>query len=305
MNRQRWMGLGCIALGAGIAASSVLGPLVLKVIDYRTAETGLNQLKGADLASLAVVAPVAVGAGIMWLRRHPLAAIASLAPSAYAAYTFTQAIVGEEYGRYEGNNELFFPLHLALVVLGGALALRSWSEIDADALPWPPPRLRKIAAWTLIGSAAFLTLGLHAPSLLAVWRGEPTSEYLDAPTAFWVVKLMDLGIIVPGALAAGVGLLRGSRTAVKAAYGLSGVLALIGASVTAMAVVMQASGDPASQPVMIPAFGLLTMGFAALAVRLALSALRSDWTLSHDGVADETTWLAREGGTPSGRGSVT
>jgi len=272
MNRRRWMGVGCLALGAGVAASVLLGPLVLKVIEYRTAETGLNQLKGADLASLVAVTPVAIGAGVLWLRGHSLAPIVSLAPSAYASYTFTQLIVGEEYGRYEGNNELFFPLHLALVILGGTIALRSWSEIDADVLPWPASRLRRIAAWTLIGSAAFLTFGLHAPSLLAVWRDEPTSEYLDAPTAFWVVKLMDLGIIVPGALAAGLGLLRGSRVAVKAAYGLSGVLALIGASVTAMAVVMEISGDPASQPGMIPAFGGLTAAFAALAVRLALSA---------------------------------
>ena len=272
MRQHRWMGLGCLALGAGVAASVLLGPLVLEVIAYRTAETGLNQLKGADLASLVAVAPVAMGAGVLWLRGHSLAPIVSLAPSAYAVYTFTQLIIGEEYGRYDGNNELFFPLHLALVVLGGAIALRSWSAIDADALPWPPPRLRKIAAWTLVGSAVFLTFGLHAPSLLAVWRDEPMSEYLDAPTAFWIVKLMDLGMIVPGALAAGVGLLRGSRTAVKAAYGLSGVLALIGASVTAMAVVMEISGDPASQPVMIPGFGGLTAAFAALAVRLALSA---------------------------------
>ena len=220
------------------------------------------------------VAPVAISAGILWLRRHPLAPIASLAPAAYAAYTFTQAIVGQEYGRYNGNNEYFFPLHLALVVLGGTIALHSWSAINPDTLPRPSSGLRTVAAWTLIGSAAFLTLGLHAPSLLAVWRGDPAGEYVDAPTAFWVVKLMDLGIIVPGAVAAGVGLLGGSHTALKATYGLSGVLALIGASVTAMAVVMEASGDPASQPAMIPAFGLITAAFATLALRLARSAVQ-------------------------------
>lgn len=240
------------------------------------AQTGLNQLKGADLASLLAVAPVAVGAGVLWLRRHPLAPIASLAPAAYAAYTFTQAILGQEYGRYDGNNEFFFPLHLGLVVLGGAIALRSWSEINADSLPAPSARLRKVAAYALLGSAAFLTFGLHAPTLAALWRGDPTIEYVDAPTAFWVVKLMDLGIIAPAALATGIGLLRGSRAAVKAAYGLSGIFALIGASVTAMAVVMQISGDPAAQPVMIGAFGVITAAFAALAVRLWLSARAPD-----------------------------
>jgi hypothetical protein len=50
--------------------------LALKVIEYRTSQDMLNQFKGADLASLAVVAPAAVGAGVLWLRRHPLAPIA-------------------------------------------------------------------------------------------------------------------------------------------------------------------------------------------------------------------------------------
>lgn len=305
---NRVMGIGCVALGIGVAASSLLGPLALRVIEYRTAATGLNQLKGADLASLVAVAPLAVTAGVLWWQRHPLAPIVSLAPSAYAAYTFTQAILGEDYGRYEGNNELFFPLHLALVVLGGALALRSWSAIDGDSLPWPSPRLTKTAAFTLLGSAIFLMLGLHVPGLAAVWRGEPPVEYVDAPAAFWTVKLMDLGIIVPAAIATGVGLLRGSRTALKGAYGLSGVFALIGASVTAMAIVMQVSDDAAAQPVMIPAFGLITAAFTALAVRLARSAQRSDASITARVAGEEPIpWQSsqgKQGSASSGRGSA-
>jgi hypothetical protein len=269
----RAAGFVCIALGIGVAASSLLGPVGVRVIEYRTAETALNQLKGADLASLLLVAPAAVGAGVLWLRRHPLAPVAALAPAAYAAYTFTQAILGEEYARYDGNNERFFPLHLALVIAGGAIAYQSWRAIDPDAVAPPSRRLRRIAAVAFLGSAAFLTLGLHVPGLLAVWRGAPGVEYRDAPTAFWVVKLMDLGIIVPIAVATGVGLLRGSRAALAAAYGVSGVFALIGASVTCMAVIMQLNDDPAASPTLVAGFGVITAAFATLAVRLARSAV--------------------------------
>jgi hypothetical protein len=113
------------------------------------------------------------------------------------------------------------------------------------------------------------------PGLANVWWGTPPVEYVDAPAAFWTVKLMDLGVIVPVAVATGVGLLRGSRAALKGAYGMSGVLALIGASVTAMAIVMEVSADAASQPVMIPGFGVITAAFTLLAVRLAASARSS------------------------------
>ena len=271
MQARTAMGIGCIALSAGVAAISLLGPLVLKTIDYRTAETGLNQLKGADLASLALVAPAAAAAGGLWLRRHPLAPIVSLAPAAYSVYIYAQAILGEDYARYEGNNEQFFPLHLGLIVLGGTLALRSWSAIEADALPLPSERLRRTAAYTLIGSGLFLALGLHLPQLVAVWRGDPPAEARDAPAAFWVVKTMDLGLVLPVALATGAGLLRRSRTALKAAYALSGGFALLGASVTAMAVVMQANDDPSVSPVFTAGFGVITLAFAALTWRLVRS----------------------------------
>ena len=281
-----------------MAASSLLGPLVLKAINYRTAETGLSQLKGADLASLALVAPAAGAAGVLWLRRHPLAPVVSLAPAAYSVYVYTQAILGQDHARYDGNNEQFLPLHLGLVVLGGTLALRSWSAIEADALPLPPARLRKTAAYTLIGSGMFLALGLHLPQLVAVWKGEPPLEPVDAPAAFWVVKTMDLGLIVPLALATGAGLLRGSRAALKAAYALSGGLTLLGALVTAMAVVMQASDDPSASPVFTGGFGTITLAFAALTWRLVRSSRSSEVGADHGATGDADAGQLPERGGP-------
>jgi hypothetical protein len=77
------------------------------------------------------------------------------------------------------------------------------------------------------------------------------------------------------ALASGIGLLRGSRTALKAAYGLSGVLTVLGVSVTAMGAVMQANDDPSASPVCTGAFGAISLAFALLTWRLARSSLTS------------------------------
>ncbi len=272
LTSRPWMAATCLLLGAGVIANSVLGPLLLGVIEYRTSDSGEHQLTGADLATLVLVGPAAVVAGVLWLRGHWLAPVVSLMASAYAVYMFIQATVGIDYALYEGNNERFFPLHLALIVLGGGIAVRSWVALDSTHLGSITPRLRRVAGIVFLLSAAFLVLGLHVPSLLPVLRGEPTTDYLEIPAAFWVVKVMDLGLIAPIAVATGVGLLRGAPMAMKAAHGLSGWLTVLGAAVTAMSAVMQWRDDPEASAAFTVGFGVITIAFAYLAVALARSA---------------------------------
>lgn len=81
--------------------------------------------------------------------------------------------------------------------------------VDASDLPRIPRRLERTAGIALLVLAVFLTLGLHLPSLVDALAAQPTSVgYTSSPTAFWIVKLTDLGMIVPAAVAVGVGLLR-------------------------------------------------------------------------------------------------
>jgi hypothetical protein len=113
--------------------------------------------------------------------------------------------------------------------------------------------------------AVFLTLGLHVPGLIDIWAGQPSSEYLADPAVFWLVKFMDLGIVVPGMVLAGIGILRGSAWAHKIKYAAVGWGGLLGASVAGMAIVMQATGDPAATLANTVAFS----AFAAIAIAMA------------------------------------
>jgi hypothetical protein len=46
--------------------------------------------------------------------------------------------------------------------------------------------------------------------MLLAWTDlSSLTQNASSPTPFWIVKLMDLGIIAPAATATGVGLLRG------------------------------------------------------------------------------------------------
>jgi hypothetical protein len=271
MRTRAWMAPALVLLGSGIAAVAILGPAGLGVLEHRTSQTTVNQLIGADVAGLAVVAPFAIVVAVLAWRRHPAAPALALAPGVYAAYTFTQYTLGQEFLDLPGNVERFFPLLLAVFMLGAAVAIGAWTAIDADRLPALSRGFERVAAGALLLVAVFLLVGLHLPMLPDVLSDTPTRvEYVSSPTAFWLVKFMDLGILVPAAVAVAVGLLNARPWARKAAYGVLGGFTLIGVSVASMATVMLARSDPDASAALVAAF----TGFAAVYVALAVALYR-------------------------------
>jgi len=243
--RDRLLGVGLVLLGAAVAVVAVMGPLVLDVLRYRTSATSMNQIIGGDAAVLIVVAPVSIAVGVLAIRRHPAAPVMALAPSIFVVYTYTQLNVGNEYLRLPGNVERFFPLMLAVFILAGVIALRSWSSVPAARLPAGSARADRVAGALLLVIAVFVVVGLHLPSFLDAIRDQPTAvQYLSSPTPFWLVKLMDLGIIVPAAVAVGIGALRHREWARKPVYAILGAYTLIGASVAGMGITMSLRDDP-------------------------------------------------------------
>jgi hypothetical protein len=258
--------LGLLLFGVGAAAVALLGPLVLDVIRYHVSEQAVNQVLGGDVAGLALVAPVSIVAGILAWRGHIGGAVLALGPAIYGLYMYSQLALGGDFVRYEGNSEMFFPLYLGLFILAGAIAIGAWSMIDGDRLPETSRRIDRLIAGFALVVAVFLVLGLHLPGLADVFGGEPGTEYLADPVVFWLVKFMDLGLVVPALVAIGVGVLRNSTWAVKAKYGAVGWMALLGSSVAGMAVVMQATDDPAGSWANTIAFS----AFAAIGLVVAV-----------------------------------
>ena len=255
-------------LAVGMAVSSALGPLVLGFLQYRTSPTTLNQLEGSDAAVLFVVAPATLVAGLLAVRRHPAAPPLAAGIGVFAVYTYTQVIVGQEYLRLPGNVERFFPLLLAVFVLAEAAAVLGWRGLPRDA-PALGRRVRRVAALALFLVALFLVVGLHLRTMLLAWRDPARmTEYVSSPTPFWLVKLMDLGIVVPGALVIGTGLWRGAPWATRPAYVLLTGYTGLAVSVTAMAVLMSVRNDPDASLGLAVGFGVFALVFLALLARL-------------------------------------
>lgn len=263
--------IGLLILGVGAALVAVLGPLVTGVIRYHVSEGATAQIEGGDVAGLVLAAPLSLIAGFLVWRRHKAGPVLALGPAVYGLYMYSQLALGNDMLRYPGNSEQFFFLFLGLFVVAAGIVVTAWRVIDPDDSRITSRRLKRGFGWFALIIALFLAVGLHLPGLVDAWSDQPVgTEYLADPVVFWLVKFMDLGLVVPALVVAGIGLIRDTAWVEKAKYAAAGWIALLGSSVAGMAIVMQASADPAGTTVNTVAFGL----FAAVGLVVAFMVYR-------------------------------
>jgi hypothetical protein len=224
-----------VAEGGLVATGALLGPLALDLLHYRTSTSGLDQIRGTDLTALALVTPLCVWAGKLAWNGHPAAPVLALAPAGYGVYVSTQLLVGSEWGRLPGNVEWFSPLLLGVIGLGVGIVVRAMRGLRSQVpLRWSRG-LERATGVLLLAVAGFVVLGIHLSSLVDALGSAPVGVgVLETPNAFWVVKAMDLGLIVPASLLIGAGLLKGRSWARTPAAAVLGGYALLGWSVAAM-----------------------------------------------------------------------
>jgi len=224
-----------VAEGGLAATGALLGPLVLDLLHYRTSASGLDQIRGTDLTALALVTPLCGWVGKLAWDGHPAAPVLALAPAGYGVYVSTQLLVGSEWGRLPGNVEWFSPLLLGVIGVGIAVVIRATRSLRSQVpLRWSR-RLERATGVLMLVVAGFVVLGIHLSSLVDALGSAPIGVgVLETPNAFWVVKAMDLGLIVPASLLIGAGLLKGRSWARTPAAAVLGGYALLGWSVAAM-----------------------------------------------------------------------
>jgi hypothetical protein len=264
------MSIRLVALALLVAANVLLGPLGIGLIHWRVSTIGINQTYGADAASLALVVPAALTAAWLWWKHHRLAAPLALGVGLATLYYAVAETLGGDYIRYAGNNERFFLLFLALIMLGWTSAARAWTALDPNP-PEPPRWVGRAFAIVSILAGALVGISWTAQLVPIALTGNPSPEYLDSPSAFWTIRIVDLGFIAPIAVWTGLGLWRGRRSSTKAAYGLASFLTLQGASVFAMGAVMLWRQDPTASPVFFFALTPLVIALVTLTVGLFVS----------------------------------
>jgi hypothetical protein len=272
---ERWPSVVLFALGAALAVGAILGPLLVGAIEWRISTNSLNQTFGADGAALLLLAPTAVTAGWLAWRARPLAAPLAFGLGLAALYYGIASVLGADHARYAGNNERFFLLYLAIIVLAWIAAAWGWSAMG-DTAPHPGRPLARSAGLLFVAgglaiSAAWIVQLAAITVDGALTQPADALAYAESPTAFWLVRIVDLGFIVPLAIWSGIGLWRGWSSAAKAATGVAAFLTLQAAAVLAMGVVMLLRGDPTATPVLVAILAPITIGIAVVTVRLLTS----------------------------------
>lgn len=99
------------------------------------------------------------------------------------------------------------------------------------------------------------------------------AEYLENPTMFWTIALLDLGCAGLGSFIAAIGMLRRQPWARIAAYAILDWYAFVSIAVAAMAITMLVKDDESASLPGTIAFSAFATVFSALAVALYRTAL--------------------------------
>jgi hypothetical protein len=141
----------------------------------------------------------ALVAARLWWHGHRLAAPLALGVGLATLYYAIAETLGGDYLRYPGNNARFFLLFLMLITLGWTIAVHAWSSLDATP-PVPARRVRQAFGSLSVLAGALVGLAWIAQLVPIAWSGVIGPEYLDSPSAFWTIRIVDLGFIVPIAM---------------------------------------------------------------------------------------------------------
>ena len=267
--RPTGFGVASIGLAATLVLNTVLGPLGVGLIEYPLSDTLRNQLIGLEIVTVAMVVPLSVAAGILAFRNHRAAAALAFGPAAYTAYMFAQYVLGPEYAEYRA----VILFQVAVFAFGVLLAVWAWQLIDENLLPAISARRARLYGIVLLALAAFV-ISRYLGAISGCLHGSPIpEEFAEARAFYWSIVLLDLGVVVPATVAAGVGLLRGARWSGKALYAVLGWFFLVPPSVAAMAAVMLVNDDPDASAGQVLVFAIAAVVFAAFAVRVFLPLL--------------------------------
>src|ERR687898_4516 len=102
----------------------------LAVTGVYAGSNGGGRAFGVMYSALLVLALASALAAVwLWWHGRRLAAPLSLGVGLATLYYAVASVLGPDYRRYEGNNERFFLLFLALIVLSWTLAARAWNAL--------------------------------------------------------------------------------------------------------------------------------------------------------------------------------
>ncbi|MCU0277197.1 MAG: hypothetical protein MUF02_10190 [Acidobacteria bacterium] len=193
-----FMGLLAVITGILLIYLAIQGPLFLGTIHYKSAPVIDNQIIGQDVVNLFLLSVISLVGGVaLWLRK-PVAKYLLITTPLYLIYFVLSYTIGWEWSSpaYSGNSEKYF-FHFLFILVAALLTI-----FYALAV-FPRDRVARFSRKGLTVYSVLLVFFLLV--FAAMWMNEvfevmargTTRGYEIAPTAFWLVRVFDLGFTIP------------------------------------------------------------------------------------------------------------
>jgi len=236
-----------VCAGALIAIA-LLGPAILGVIHYRTSQSIIWQTQAFDITNLIVIVPVLITGGILDLLKKDSSKYFLILTPIMLMYSGLEYGIAQEWGNpaYTGNSEAFSGLFLTLTIGGLILLIGCLPRFtSADA---PKFKLKGLRIYVGLMAIFLLMFAFMWSSQLAqvITTGNTSAgDYLAAPTGWWMVKFIDLGVTIPLGFLALLLMLSKPKKAYPLVLLFFGFFITLGTAVNASAVIEVVNKDPA------------------------------------------------------------
>jgi len=193
-----FVGLAAVLAGLALIYLAVQGPLIRGAITYKTAEVINNQLIGQDVVNLALLSPLLLAGGILLLMRKAASKYLLIATPLFLIYYAITYTVGWEWSSpvYKGNSEPYTFLFLFVLIAALIILLYTLAVFPKNVTS----RFNKsgLAVYSVLFVLFLLIFaGMWTKEVLEVIRTGTTRGYDIAPTAFWMIRVFDLGFSIP------------------------------------------------------------------------------------------------------------
>lgn len=176
----------------------LMGPMYKGEIVYRTHPTINNQLIAQDAVNTFLMAPLLIVAAWALLAKKGFARyLLAIAPLFLFYYAISYALGWEwKAADYYGNSENWF-FHYIIVLMSALIFLLYSFRLFPTKARYHFKKNQLIIYSVLCSIFLALFAMMWSREVFELWREGTTRGYEFAPTAFWLVRTIDLGICVP------------------------------------------------------------------------------------------------------------
>jgi hypothetical protein len=193
-----FVALIAILTGITLIYLALEGPLFLHHIKYRTADVINNQIVGQDIVNLFILSPVLIIGGVTLFLRKQAARYFLIITPLYLIYLVLSYTLGCEWSsvKYTGNNESYTFYFLFILLSSLVLLLYSLSVFPGNVEN--TFRKKGLIVYSVLFSLFIMIFAsMWIKEVLEVISTGTTRGYDLAPTAFWVIRIFDLGFTIP------------------------------------------------------------------------------------------------------------